>query len=86
MNAIYQKNLEMAGDAALFRLEPPLVADGETIEFVAVSSINNMWAYETMIFPATPEGEVLDFGDLACIQELSHSDCLAELGYKAVWP
>lgn len=97
MNATFIRQLTgWNGDAALYKLDPPYVAKSygedckeqtKEIEFVIASAVNNAFAHETMIFEAKENGDCVSFLDLACIRDsLSHSDCLAKLGYKAVWP
>lgn len=91
MKATFIKQLtDWRGNAAVYQLDPPFVPDNQDkklVEFVIASAVNNEFAHETMIFEANKDGECVSFFALACIREnLSHSDCLAKLGYKAVWP
>lgn len=79
--ATYIKNLSgWAGSAALYQLDPPLEGHG----FVAVSSVDNNWAQETYIFPASSSGEVSDFGELpgSIRGDYTHADALREAGYE----
>lgn len=83
-----------AGDAALYRLDPPL----EGNEFVAVSAVDlhrETWAVnlpevmksETYIFPSDGDGFVSDWGELRGSMKgtLSHSEALAKAGYEVAW-
>lgn len=91
------------GDAALYRLDPPLVQThyrgdepDESHEYVIVSAIDNteMMAFsgldldwrETYIFPATPDGEVADWGELdgSVKGTLDHADALRGAGYEVI--
>lgn len=71
------------GDAAVYRLDPPLDAH----EFVVVSSVTlgislpNYRSSETMVFPSDGE-DATDFGELTMIPYMSHEDALADLGYE----
>jgi len=79
------------GDARLYRCDPPMQyrahwGDTETkpAEFVIVSGVDHGFACETYIFPATPEGEVADWGELdgsfqGCV---NHALALQGAGYS----
>lgn len=64
------------GDARLFKLIEPIEykkynagtkdVDVFKADHIIVSSVSNAWAHETMAFPADENGEVLDWGALAC--------------------
>ena len=49
---------------------------------VVVSSINNEFGKETMIFPADPDGKPLSFVDIVVIPEYDHQAALAALGFE----
>jgi hypothetical protein len=72
------------GDAALYKLQPPL----EHGPFVIVSAVDlpiRITSYrtsETMIFPANEKGNEVDFDELAFVPYKSHVDALADLGYE----
>lgn len=79
------------GHAALYRLDPPLAQEHE---YVIVSAVDNtgMMAFsgldvdwrETYIFPATPDGDVADWGELdgSTKGTLDHADALRGAGYE----
>lgn len=75
------------GDAALFRLDPPL-DDGSA--FVVASAVDldfggfdagDYRKSETMTFPATEDGEVSSWGELGFVPYKSHADALKSMGY-----
>ena len=73
------------GDAALYRLDPPL--DG--VSLVVVSAVNDPdWfgIHETFIFPADAEGEIVDFAELhgSTRGTTSHAEALENAGYTIV--
>lgn len=79
------------GDAALYRLDPPLGACGwedeptDGHEYVVVSSVNAMFSGpETFIFPAHPDGNVTDFAELDGSYQggLDHEAALNGAGYE----
>lgn len=85
------------GRAALYRLAPPVKfttwdpdAGGckemeKTAEFVVVSAVVAMYSGpETYIFPASPEGEVTDWGELngSFRGALDHGEALRRAGYE----
>lgn len=87
---------EMEGDAALYRLDPPIdithydyYADENTtvlVDHVIASGVD--WRmgshriHECLIFPATPEGKVVDWSEIAGRKgTTSHSEVLATLDY-----
>ena len=93
--AHYIKKLDgLRGDAALYRLDPPLQGEEDdeitATEYVVVSAIDLPFSpfappsdyrtSETMVFAATADEEV-DFMDLAMVPEKNHAAALAELGY-----
>ena len=93
--AHYIKKLDgFRGDAALYRLDPPLQGEEDdeitATEYVVVSAIDLSFGQfvpypgyrtsETMVFAATAD-EKIDFLDLAMIPEKNHAAALAELGY-----
>ena len=49
---------------------------------VAVSSIDNEFGKETLIFPADPDGKPLSFVDIVAIREYDHVAALAALGFE----
>ncbi len=83
---------DFTGHAALYELDPPLEAaswdDDETAathKFVIVSATNAMFTgSETYIFPATPDGQITDYGELPGSMRgtLSHAEALREAGYE----
>lgn len=87
------------GDAALYRLAPPLPHG----EYVIVSAIDlaerrnsspelAMFDFfagidrteETMIFAAFEDGQVTDWGELAVVPVQSHMLALMDLGYEVI--
>jgi hypothetical protein len=77
-------DLAWENDAALYRLDPPLVAHGELISHVIVSSVPPLDGRDhgTLIFAATPTGAVTGWADLARNDVHSHADALAGIGYE----
>lgn len=71
---------DFSGNAALYRLDPPM--DG--VEHVIVSAIDGSWATETYIFPADPSGEVTDWGELSGSYKggTDHAEALRGAGYE----
>ena len=76
---------EWDSDAALYRLSPPLVARGESHEFVIVSTQQPREGEErngTLVFVADALGRVGDWTDISRTHAHSHIEALAELGYE----
>lgn len=83
------------GDAALYRLDPPLAtnvwdwrkrADGTRLltHVIVSATIVPYGGPETYIFPASAEGEVTDWGELEGSYRggLDHAEALAGAGYE----
>lgn len=85
------------GNARLYRLEPMIsysqFEDGEEFRsvevqhlsrYVIVSGVANAYACETYIFPASPEGEVVDWGELpgSFQGRVDHEEALNRAGYE----
>jgi hypothetical protein len=75
------------GDAALYRLDPPM--EDETVLVIA-SAVDldfggfhpaNYRTSETMVFPATEDGEIADWGEIGFAAHKSHADALKDMGY-----
>lgn len=69
-----------AGDARFYRLDPPL----DEGEHVIVSAAQTHSGPETYIFPATPDGEVADWGEIhgSIRGRLDHAEALRGAGYE----
>jgi hypothetical protein len=91
-NATFIKSLDgFRGDARLYKLNPPLEDRGysddeiKKHEFVIVSAVNAMFSGpETYIFPATSDGEVVDYGELdgSFKGDQDHARALENAGYE----
>lgn len=76
------------GHAAHYSLSEPIVEtswEGEVrgeYSDVIVSAVST-YAYETLIFPATKDGKIVNFGDLdgSMRGTLDHADALSNAGY-----
>lgn len=72
------------GHAALYRLTPPI----KDYEYVIASAVTTMQfggdGPETYLFPATAEGEIVNFGELPGSMKgtLSHAEALLNAGYS----
>lgn len=93
MNGIATRIKELdgfAGDAALYRLAPPVIEVGsdnviETREYVVVSAANVAYSGpETYIFAATPDGEIIDWCEMSGSERgtLCHAEVLSNAGYR----
>lgn len=73
------------GRARLYRLDPPAPDyDGNPREYVVVSAVDAMFSGpETYIFPASAEGEVVDWLEMdgSFQGDLDHERALANAGY-----
>lgn len=78
---LIEDNLEgFKGHAALYELNVPL----EGHQFVICSTANDMFSgIETYIFPATEEGELIDYGELKGSSRGTtiHAQVLRNAGY-----
>lgn len=85
------------GDQITYKVVPPVEwteygFDGDQVarqsDHVWVSAVNNMFAHETYIFPATPEGTVIDWMELegSAKNTMSHAEVLTAAGYTIVQP
>ncbi len=53
------------GDAALYKLSPPIKDEyNETEHEYVISSAVNGWVYETYLFPSNENGEIVSWGEL----------------------
>lgn len=83
----------MKGDKLLLRMDPPLASsefnpdtnEYEPVahEYVVSSATTVLGEPETYLFPATRDGEIVNWRELEGSQKgtLSHADVLAALGY-----
>lgn len=72
------------GHAALYQLNPPIKDDdNEEYEYVIASAVVALFSGpETLIFPATKDGEVINFRDIAGERgTLNHTVALNNEGY-----
>lgn len=73
------------GDAALYRVDPPMADDDGTTEYVVVSAANvPPSGPETYIFAADEDGEVTSWGELygSFRGGLDHAEALRGAGYE----
>lgn len=57
--------------------------DDKEHPFIVVSGILNEHAHEVMAFPADAEGEITNWGEIACVRyTTSHKEFFGELGWK----
>ena len=64
-----------------------VVDDNDTAAFsthVVTSSVNWVFARETMAFWANADGDIVDWGDLACTGPGEHVACLKAAGFEVV--
>ena len=70
-------------DSALYRLNPPLTAAGDTYEYVVISALVPVNGdHGSIALAATHEGEVTSWDPIARSESAKHADLLAELGYE----
>ena len=51
--------------------------------FIVVSGINNQYGHEVMAFPADADGEITNWGEIACVQNTTnHKIFFERLGWK----
>jgi hypothetical protein len=91
---LVQDNLPgFRGHAALFRCDPPIEdyswdegKEPARHEFVIASAVTTLGGPETYLFPATPRGDPVSFGELPPSQKgtLSHDQIFADAGYFVV--
>lgn len=77
----------MSGDARLYRCEPALLTyDGDSVEYVISSAVDNAFATETYLFPANPDGDVVDWMEMPGSRRgvVDPEYVLSELGYTIV--
>ena len=82
------------GRVNLYRLDPPLVREPQyeddeysgTFEYVLVSAVIAPFSgAETLVFPATEDGEAVHMLDIAGLGgTLSHSEVIKDMGYEEV--
>lgn len=75
------------GEAALYRLDPPL-EDGTDLVVASAVDLNfggftptDYRHSETMVFPAGEDGKVTDWGEVGFVAYKSHADALQDMGY-----
>lgn len=81
------------GDAAVYKLEPPIKHKvyldevEQEYSYVVVSAVDlpivtaNYRTSETMAFPSDGN-DIIDWGELVMVPHKSHADALTELGYE----
>lgn len=75
------------GDAALYKLDPPH-ASGEWVIVSAVDLdfggfiVAEHRTSETMVFPATEDGEIADWCEIGFAPKKSHADALSDMDYE----
>lgn len=73
--------------AALYQLDPPLVALSERITHVIVSTIPKVNGdHGSIVLAANPDGTVRSWWSLHRSEQDDHASALAELGYQLVTP
>ena len=72
----------LRGAASLYRMDPPY----EGHEYVIASSIDNMWGFETYLFPSNAAGEVTDWLEMEGSQRGTddHDEIFEGIGYTIV--
>lgn len=73
------KLFSFRGSAALYRMSPPYAGH----EFVIASAVNDGLIHETYLFPATPDGEIADWGELGGSERntTSHERVMSNIDY-----
>lgn len=70
-------NMHSKANQALYK------TDDKKHPFIVVSGIKSEHAHEVMAFPADAEGEVTDWGEIACVRyTTSHEEFFGELGWE----
>lgn len=72
-------------DAALYRLDPPLIVNTDAHTFVIVSSQAPVEGADhdgTLIFASDVQAHVTDWGGVARTDQHTHAAALAVLGYE----
>jgi hypothetical protein len=75
----------LAGDANLYRVDPPMAYEDGTTEYVIVSAVVALYSGpETYIFPANESGEVIDWLELPGSFKggMDHDEALRGAGYE----
>lgn len=76
------------GNAALYKLDPPhssgewVIASAVDLDFGGFI-VSDYRTSETMVFPATEDGEIADWGEIGFAAHKSHADALSDRGYEA---
>lgn len=86
MKAKFIKDMNnFRGVAKLYEVSPNIsFGDNENTTFIVVSKIDNEFGQETYIFPASEDGEIVDYCELDGSQkgDISHEDVLRDAGYE----
>jgi hypothetical protein len=83
--ATFVKKVNGTGDGRVYRLNPPIDAEGGASEYVWVSAtVVPFSGPETYIFPCDADGNVTDWLELDGSYRggLSHADALQNAGYE----
>lgn len=73
------------GFAGLYKLDPPYTEDKLVAEYVVVSTVDNMFASETLIFPSDENGTVDNWLEITGLRNcLNHAHVLGMIGYMIV--
>lgn len=77
------RRLDWDTDSALYELEPPAVVSGQEISHVVVSSIAPVDGHHgTLVFAATPDGQVEQWSAIARTDITEHEAALRLIGYE----
>tara|TARA_R100000951_G_C2648692_1_gene183571 strand:+ start:2405 stop:2680 length:276 start_codon:yes stop_codon:yes gene_type:complete len=79
MTVEFIKSVEMRSNSnqALYK------TDDKELPFIVVSGVQSQHVHEVMAFPADAEGEVTDWGEIACVRyTTSHKEFFGELDWK----
>ena len=84
-------NVTCVCHGVLWKLDEPVEYEDRAgnlakTNYVITSMIRNMWADETLAFPANEQGEVLDWGEVGgqWHELVGHDDVIRSMGYEVV--
>ncbi len=88
MFAEFIKNVDFGNKAELYKIDTPFIQEprwegDERIETeYLISSTASIFGVETLVFPATEKGEVINFGDIGGRKGLADpATAIEEMGY-----
>jgi hypothetical protein len=81
------RDLAWGTKTALYRLDPPVVALGEIVTHVIVSTVPKVdGQHGSLVFAANADGTVRSWWTIHRSEHDEHEHALAELGYEVVTP